>query len=90
MSWLRRRRREPPHDELMELTRGKARLRVGQRFATVWGEAYAPGYGSPDFVAFRKQVEWDDGTPVTEEDRERILGVLEDAARTQKFTVEIT
>jgi Immunity protein 74 len=89
MSWFRSRRNERP-DELIELTRAKARLRVGQRLATVWGEGYAPGYGSPDFEAFRKQVEWDDGTPVTEGDRERILHVLEDAARARKLSLEIT
>jgi hypothetical protein len=44
----------------------------------------------PDFVAFRKQVEWDDGTPVTDDDREKILGVLRDGARARKLTLEIT
>jgi len=88
MSWLRSRRTERP-DELIELTRAKARVRVGQRLATVWGEGYARGFGSPDFEAFRKQVEWDDGTPVTEEDRDRILRVLEEAARARKLRLEI-
>jgi hypothetical protein len=36
---------------IIDVQRGYIRLQVGDGIATVQGEAYLPGYGSPDFVA---------------------------------------
>jgi hypothetical protein len=44
------------------------------------GEAYLPGYGSPDFVASSSSLAWDDGGPVTVEDRQVLLDAFRRAS----------
>jgi len=76
-------------DGIVNLTRGSVQVRVGGRAATVQGELLARARGRPEFVAYRKQVSWDDGAPVTEDDREAILRALQDSARRQKIALEV-
>lgn len=46
--------------ELVEITRGHLRVKVGRKSITIYGEAFLRGYGSPDFVLYQNSVEkWD-------------------------------
>lgn len=46
--------------ELREIARGHLRVKVGAKSATVYGEAFLRGYGSPDFVLYQNSIEkWD-------------------------------
>ena len=77
---------------IVQLHRGHALVRVGDRIARVGGEAYFRGHGSPDFVAYRDSVSWDpphDAEPVTAPDRERILAALLAGAVERKLTIEV-
>jgi hypothetical protein len=62
---------------------------VDGKSARVHGEAFLPGHGSPDFVLSHKQVEWDDGSTVSDDDRELILQTLLRSADERGLTVEI-
>jgi hypothetical protein len=91
---MRLRRREPRPtrtypDLKTDLTRSYLRLVLDGRSATVRGEAYLPGHGSPDFVLFRKEVEWDDGTAVNDDDRQWILQTLAASAEERGLALEI-
>ena len=91
---LRRRKQPSPprvHPDLKtDLTRSYLRLELDGRTATVRAEAFVPGHGSPDFEVFRNEVAWDDGSAVTEDDRDRILQTLLAAAEERGLSVEIT
>jgi hypothetical protein len=57
----------------MKMTRGTLRMAVDGRSIMAQGEAYLPGRGSPDFELYENSiVEWDDGGPVSDEERARI------------------
>jgi hypothetical protein len=43
----------------------------------------------PDFVLYRNDVSWEDGQPVSDDEREKILSVLQESARKRKMTIEI-
>lgn len=74
----------------MELTRSSLRIRVKGRSVTVGGEAYLPGYGSPDFVVYENTIEtWDDGQAVSPEEKEEILRCIAQEAERQGIRVEI-
>jgi hypothetical protein len=79
----------PPRDEIVGMTRGSLRVRVNGRLATVGGELLARTRGEPSFVAYRGDVRWDDGGPLSDDDRQAILGVLEESSRVGRFVVEI-
>jgi Immunity protein 74 len=72
-----------------DLTRSYLRLEVEGRWAIVRGEAFLPGYGSPDFEVLRKEVEWVDGEPVGDDERDRILETLLASADERGLRVEI-
>ena len=77
---------------IVQLHRGHALVRVGDRIARISGEAYLRGYGSPDFVAYRDSVHWEpphDAEPVTVPDRERILAALLAGAVERQLTIEV-
>jgi hypothetical protein len=45
---------------ITEITRGHVRMDFGDKSVTVEGEAYARGYGSPDFVIYQNSIRrWD-------------------------------
>jgi hypothetical protein len=88
----RQKQPSPPrvHPDLKtDLTRSCLRLELDGRTATVRAEAFVPGHGSPDFEVFRKEIEWGDGSAVTEEDRDRILQTLIASADERGLRVEI-
>jgi hypothetical protein len=87
MSWLRGSR--ATRDGLANLMRGRVQVRVGGRTATVQGELLVRTRAEPDFVAYREQVEWDDDAPVSDDERQKILQVLQQSAREQGIAIEI-
>jgi hypothetical protein len=90
---VRRHREARPvraHPDLKtDLSRSYLRLELDERSATVRAEALLPGYGSPDFQVFRKQVEWDDSEPVGDDERDLILETLLASAEERGLRVEI-
>ncbi len=74
----------------MELTRSTLRLVVAGRSVTVGGEAYLPGYGSPDFVVYSNTINcWDDGEVISEESMRKILQRIAEEAKLRGIRVEI-
>ena len=92
---LRLRRRvptSPPRqypDLKTDVSRSHLRLHLDGRWATARGEAFLPGYGSPDFEIYRNQIAWENGTPMSDDERERILQTLLAAARERGLEIEI-
>jgi hypothetical protein len=77
-------------DVIEHMSRSRLRQRVGGRTLTMDGEAYLPGHGSPDVVAYRSSMtRWDDGTPVTPDDRARIEDDLARSAAERGLTIEL-
>ena len=66
----------------MKLSRSRLQIVVDGRPVTVPGEMLVPMEGQPDFVVFSGMLKaWDDGTPISAEEKRRILEeVLGDAA----------
>jgi hypothetical protein len=51
---------------------------VGSQTITVYGEAYGPGFGNPNFVAYVKSLKhWDNGTSVRPDELDLIKKTLE-------------
>jgi hypothetical protein len=79
--------------EILELTRGHIKIRVGERTATLLGEMLVRGPGIPDFVAYSDTLEhWDppnEQVMCTPLDRGEILSALRLAAEHKGLTVEI-
>jgi Immunity protein 74 len=74
----------------MKMTRGTLRITVDGRSVTAQGEAYLPGGSSPDFDLYQKSiVEWDDGGPVSDEERARIIEAILAEAKSEGMTIEI-
>jgi len=77
-------------DNVVDMTPGSIRLRVGDRIVRIFGEAYLRGHGSPDFVAGVSLIKaWEDGSPVTDADREAITRTLKESATARRMTLEI-
>jgi len=46
--------------ELVEITHGHLRVKIGGKSITIYGEAFLRGCGSPDFVLYQNSIEkWD-------------------------------
>jgi hypothetical protein len=70
--------------------RGSIQLEVDGRAIEIPGEAFLPGYGSPDFLAYPSSVvKWDDGEKLTNETREQILQAFLEAAKERGIVVEL-
>lgn len=75
---------------LVSLTPSTALVRIGDRSVIVQGEALLPGYGSPNFVAYRNSpLTWDNGDELTEEEREAVFEDLVRSAAERGMTIEI-
>lgn len=74
----------------MKLTRSTLTLMVRGRKVTVSGEAYLPGYGSPDFVVYKDTiVNWDDGSPISQMEKEEIVSEILREGASQKLDIVI-
>jgi hypothetical protein len=75
---------------LVSLSRSTAHVKLGERSVVVQGEAFLPGYGSPDFVAYRNSpLTWDTGDDLTEEEREAVFDDLVRSAAERGISIEI-
>jgi hypothetical protein len=75
---------------IRRITRGAIELEVGGRSVTIHGEAFLRGHGSPDFVAYRDLLKaWDDGTSLTDGERESVIADLLASAKARGMTVEV-
>ena len=79
--------------ELVEVTRGHLRVKIGARSVTVYGEALLRGYGSPDFVLYQNSIEkWDrpnDQEYVTSTETEQLIQFLKEEFSRRKMFLEI-
>jgi len=68
--------------ELIERARGHLKVRVDDRVATIYGEAFLRGHGSPDFLVYSNSLEkWDEPHArenLSEIDKNRIFAFLRD------------
>lgn len=77
---------------ITEITRGHIRLKIDGKLLTVEGEAYLPGYGSPDFVAYLDSIEqWDaphNAILIDDDQQTQILQILRDEMQKRNMTIE--
>jgi len=74
----------------MKLTRSTLQLEVDGRGVTIAGEAYLPGHGSPDFLVYADTIRsWDDGTPVSADERFKIIRTVTQEAEREGLNVVI-
>lgn len=83
-----------PSVRVIDVARGHVRVRVGRRAATLQGEAFLPGHGSPDFellpASFRH---WDaphDTEVLGDAERERVVAGAAAALRARGMAVVVT
>lgn len=79
-------------DGIVEITRGRIKLRIGARTVTIEGEGHMPGHGSPDFVVYGNTLQrWDPPgrEPVREDERAQILEVLRRGLAERGLSYEI-
>ena len=78
---------------ITEITRGHIRLKVGDKSATLYGEALLPGYGSPDFVIYSNSMEsWDPPNHdelISQSEKAELLSVVESELSERGYKVEI-
>ena len=73
----------------MELTRSTLTIDVRGRKVTLHGEAYARGWGSPDFVAYLNTlVHWDDGGSISAAERAEVLRCISEEAENRGLNIE--
>ncbi len=79
--------------EILNITRSHIQMQIGDRTVTVHGEAYLPGYGSPDFVVYSDSIrKWDapnDHVAIDEMTKREILELLKSQMQKRKMTIEI-
>ena len=79
--------------ELVEITRGNLRVKVGGKSITIYGEAFLRGYGSLDFVLYQNSIEkWD--APADEEnltliEKKQLVQFLREEFSRRKMFLEI-
>lgn len=78
---------------IIEIARGHIRLQFGGRIVTIEGEAYASGYGSPNFVAYRSSIRrWDppyESLTIDDETKGEILIDLASRMKEKGMSIEI-
>ena len=78
---------------IIEMQRGKVRLKLGDKTVTIGGEAYLPGHGSPDFVAYSNSIEyWDPphkNLKISDTERLQILELLKTCMAEKNLSLEI-
>jgi hypothetical protein len=79
--------------ELVEITHGHLRVKIGGKSITIYGEAFLRGYGSPDFVLYQNSIEkWDapdDKENLTLIEKKQLVQFLKEEFSRRKMCVEI-
>ncbi|MBA4053350.1 MAG: hypothetical protein C0490_01425 [Marivirga sp.] len=79
--------------ELVEITHGHLRVKIGGKSITIYGEAFLRGYGSPDFVLYQNSIEkWDapddkENLPLIE--KKQLVQFLKEEFSRRKMCLEI-
>ena len=79
--------------ELVEITHGHLRVKIGGKSITIYGEAFLRGYGSPDFVLYQNSIEkWDvpdDKENLTLIEKKQLFQFLKEEFSRRKMCLEI-
>jgi hypothetical protein len=79
--------------ELVEITHGHLRVKIGGKSITIYGEAFLRGYGSPDFVLYQNSIEkWDapdDKENLTLIEKKQLVQFLKEEFSRRKMCLEI-
>ena len=79
--------------ELVEITHGHLRVKIGGKSITIYGEAFLRGYGSPDFVLYQNSIEkWDapdDKENLTLIEKKQLFQFLKEEFSRRKMLLEI-
>jgi len=79
--------------ELVEITHGHLRVKIGGKSITIYGEAFLRGYGSPDFVLYQNSIEkWDapdDKENLTLIEKKQLFQFLKEEFSRRKMRLEI-
>jgi hypothetical protein len=76
------------HMELIWENRGLVRAKIEGREISVGGEAMLGG--SPDFIVYAQYLKaWSDGTPLTDEERTKVLDDLVEEADRRGWKFEV-
>jgi hypothetical protein len=71
-------------------TRSSIQLEVDGRALTIPGEAFLPGLGSPEFLAYVSDlVRWDDGEKLMNDTREHVVQAFLAVAKADGIVVEL-
>lgn len=73
---------------ITEVGRGYVRLELDDRTATVSSEMFLPGHGSPDLIVYPNSWRWEDGSPMSDEERQALWEDLTASAQQHNLTVE--
>ncbi|WP_432718493.1 Imm74 family immunity protein [Pectinatus frisingensis] len=77
---------------IIRMERGYIRLKIGDKTVTIYGEAYIPGSGSPDFVAYPKSIKaWDppyENEKIEEATKTEIVEILKAEATKRNIKIE--
>jgi len=79
--------------ELVKITHGHLRVKIGGKSITIYGEAFLRGYGSPDFVLYQNSIEkWDapdDKENLTLIEKKQLFQFLKEEFSRRKMFLEI-
>ena len=79
--------------ELVEITHGHLRVKIGGKSITIYGEAFLRGYGSPDFVLYQNSIEkWDapdDKENLTLIEKKQLVQFLKEEFSRRKMCLKI-
>lgn len=79
--------------ELIETARGHLKIRDGAHIATIYGEAFLSGYGSPDFLVYSTSIDkWDPPNgqeKISRATKEELLQFLRQEFVRKKMILEI-
>ena len=74
--------------ELLEISRGHLKVKNGDHVATIYGEAFLRGYGSPDFLVYANTIEkWDapyEKEEITQTKKMRFCGFFKKSLQEEK------
>jgi hypothetical protein len=78
---------------IVNITRGHIDIEIEGKKARIYGEAYLPGHGSPDFVLYSNSFErWDpphDAESLDGEKRRSVIDRAVEEMRASGMTVEV-
>jgi len=78
---------------IIKISRGYILYSFRGKMVTIEGEAYLPGYGSPDFVVYSELIKnWDppdDQVRIDEATKKELLEHLEEEMKSRGMTIEI-